>query len=997
MKTTKYILTLVLAFWSAMGNLYAVEKSYYNSIDGKSGTALREALTTLTYTKHTTDVGYNWTFDGIDIVNGEVLDIYSTCTWTASQQGKNYSDVCDSYNREHLVPQSVFEEKTPQKSDRHHLFLADGKVNQIRSSYPFGETDATNGFSGLNNASKALGQFGVAASGYTGNVYEPDDQYKGDIARAVLYMVIRYATSDVCKTYGGSANAYPVTTWSNAMFSNSLNTNYGLSDKAKAVFLAWHRADPVSAKEVARNNGVEAKQGNRNPFIDLPDLVEYLWGNHAGETVNLSGLTIATGGGSVPTPYELTLNRHGVTQTLTCTGTYTLPTASTEEDACDGWEFKGWTTSSDYNSTTAPTYTTSVSSASTLYAVYGNTSPSAPSRAKMAENTVASVTFSDANSDGSSEINNSIANNVSSSTGISSYSGSKVYAGTTGIKLGASKSAGSITIELSSAANVKSVVVNAKQYSSDTGTLSVTAGSTAIGSAQSPPASTGNLTFTAETAVANTTTITVSTSAKRAYIKSITVIAETTGGGGSTTTYKTSPDCGSLHTITLSNSGVVTGGDFMANVSSAYTGATITLTADPDPGYEFDSWSVTKQGGGSVTVTSNQFTMPDANVTVSATFNALTRYNIRFFNNGSQIGSTQSVYDGGTPNIPADPEGCDGYTFVGWYTSSLATNNTTSHTWVTDFTVRAAQDYYAVFAHTEGGGGSSNGSQTFTFSSIASANSWENGVAYTTVEIAPVTIEAEGGGNNGKWYTSSNGSWRMYSGGTVNISVESGSVTSVTSSPTCTFTILNGNASFSPSARTDFTSITVNYTASGGGTTYYTSTTSCASACTTLATPEVTATPGNGQITLTWPAVADADHYTVTISSGAGYTTECGTAARIGEVTGTTTKTCVITGLTNGLEYTTTVVANATSATCDSEEDTDTATPQDCTPWADPTLSWNRYSLNTTTATTATLTVTGTTHGTLSFESSNTDVLTVDSSTGAVTAVGAGSATVTAH
>lgn len=435
----------------------------------------------------------------------------------------------------------------------------------------------------------------------------------------------------------------------------------------------------------------------------------------------------------------------------------------------------------------------------------------------------------------------------------------------------------------------------------------------------------------------------------------------------------------------------------MANVSSAYPGATITLTADPDPGYEFGSWSVTKQGGGSVPVTSNQFTMPDANVTVSATFNALTRYNIRFFNNGSQIGSTQSVYVGGTPNIPADPEGCDGYTFVGWYTSSLATNNTTSYTWVTDFTVSDAQDYYAVFAHTEGGGGSSNGSQTFTFSSIASANSWENGVAYTTVEIAPVTIEAEGGGNNGKWYTSSNGSWRMYSGGTVNISVESGSVTSVTSSPTCTFTISNGNASFSPSARTDFTSITVNYTASGGGTTYYTSTTSCASACTTLATPEVTATPGNGQITLTWSAVEDADHYTVTISSGVGYTTECGSAASIGEVTGTTTKTCVITGLTNGLTYTTNVVANATSSTCDSDADTDTATPQDCNPWDDPTLSWNKYSLNTSDNKTATKTLTGTTHGTLSFTSSDESVLKVDGSTGEVTAQGAGEATVTAH
>lgn len=992
MKTTKYILTLVLAFWSAMGNLYAVEKSYYNSLDGKSGTALREALTTLTYTKHTTDVGYNWTFDGIDIVNGEVLDIYSTCTWTASQQGKNYTDICDSYNREHLVPQSVFEEKTPQRSDRHHLFLADGKVNQIRSSYPFGETNATNGFSGLSNANKALGQFGVATSGYTGNVYEPADEYKGDVARAVLYMVIRYATSDVCKTYGGSANAYPVTTWSNAMFSSSLSTNYGLSDKAKAVFLAWHRADPVSAKEVARNNGVEAKQGNRNPFIDLPDLVEYLWGNHAGETVNLSGLTIATGGGSVPTPYELTLNRHGVTQTLTCTGTYYLPTD--EEKACDGWEFKGWTTSSSYSSTTAPTYTTSVSSAATLYAVYGNTSSSAPIRKALGKATSISVgdqvvfVCEDAGKEMTSISTTSTKYGIGTaytttpagtfafdvvagySTGTVAFkNGSNYLYWTSGNSLNvngtlSNNTSWNVTIDNSGNATIKNANDNTRQIVWNSGSPRfATYSSPSIGSSY----------------------------------YAIQLYKNSSGGGGSTTTYTTSPDCGSLSTITLSNSGVVTGGDFMANVSSAYPGAIITLTADPDPGYEFGSWSVTKQGGGSVTVTNNQFTMPDANVTVSATFNALTRYNIRFFNNGSQIGSTQSVYVGGTPNIPADPEGCDGYTFVGWYTASLATNNTTSHTWVTDFTVSAAKDYYAVFAHTEGGGGSSNGSQTFTFSSIASANSWENGVAYTSIEIAPVTITANGGGNNGKWYTSGDGSWRMYSGGTVNISVASGSVTSVTSSPTCTFTISNGNASFSPSARTDFTSITVNYTASGSGTTYYTSTTSCASACTTLATPEVTATPGNGQITLTWPAVEDAVHYTVTIGKGAGYTTECGSAASIGEVTGTTTKTCVITGLTNGLEYTTTVVANATSATCDSEEDTDTATPQDCTPWADPTLSWNKYSLNTTTNKTATKTLSGTTHGTLSFESSNTDVLTVDGSTGAVTAVGAGEATVTAH
>ena len=1036
MKTTKYILTLVLAFWSAMGNLYAVDKSYYNSIDGKSGTALREALTTLTYTKHTTDVGYNWTFDGIDIVNGEVLDIYSTCTWTASQQGKNYTDICDSYNREHLVPQSVFEEKTPQRSDRHHLFLADGKVNQIRSSYPFGETDATNGFSGLSNANKALGQFGVAASGYTGNVYEPADEYKGDIARAVLYMVIRYATSDVCKTYGGSANAYPVTTWSNAMFSSSLSTNYGLSDKAKAVFLDWHRNDPVSAKEVARNNGVEAKQGNRNPFIDLPDLVEYLWGNHAGETVNLSGLTIATGGGSVPTPYELTLNRHGVTQTLTCTGTYTLPTALTEEDACDGWEFKGWTTGSDYNNTTAPTYTTSVSSASTLYAVYGNTTSSAPIRRSPAAvgTTLWAETWTGATTATSGS--NSATPSANYGKGTTVYnSGSVTYTQSANTVYVRNENTGGGTApELLLSSGKTWTISNIPTgeateltltYSSNNTKSSVTCsttGASITGSSKS---------YTITTGGASTITLVFGCSGNtRIDDVSLTVKTAGTGGGSTTTTYKTSPDCGSLRTITLSNSGVVTGGDFMANVSSAYPGAIITLTADPDPGYEFGSWSVTKQGGGSVTVTNNQFTMPDANVTVSATFNALTRYNIRFFNNGSQIGSTQSVYVGGTPNIPADPEGCDGYTFVGWYTSSLATNNTTSHTWVTDFTVRAAQDYYAVFAHTEGGGGSGPVTETYGFETADNATNWvidgvEAGDTYKKTGSKSGKIARASAGNstiafkNKVKVTSfsyqflrqtTNNNYNVY----IETSTDNSSWTAVETYAMSSYSsketwyanshTFDGKTElyvrfkcYTSTAIRWVDDISITYSGGSSGTTYYTSTTSCASACTTLATPVVTATPGNGQITLTWPAVADADHYTVTISSGAGYTTECGSAASIGEVTGTTTKTCVISGLTNGLEYTTTVVANATSATCDSEADTDTATPQDCTPWADPTLSWNRYSLNTTTATTATKTLSGTTHGTLSFESSNTEVLTVNETSGAVTAVGAGEATVTAH
>lgn len=283
-KTLITFFALILA-----AQIWSVDRQYYATLEGKSGDALRQAITAIVYQHHTNDAGYNWNFQNIDIVDGVVLDMYSTCVWTSSQQGKNYNGICDGYNREHTVPQNVFNEKYPQKSDRHHLFLTDGKVNGVRSNYPFGETDVTTGFSGLSNADKALGKFGTASSGYTGNVYEPDDMYKGDIARAVLYMVVRYATTNECRKYNGTSNSYPVTTWTNnLMFNGDLSVNYGLSDAAVTFFVKWHRADKVSLKEINRNNGVETLQGNRNPFVDFPILMEYLWGNKKNETFYLA-------------------------------------------------------------------------------------------------------------------------------------------------------------------------------------------------------------------------------------------------------------------------------------------------------------------------------------------------------------------------------------------------------------------------------------------------------------------------------------------------------------------------------------------------------------------------------------------------------------------------------------------------------------------------------------------------------------------------------------
>lgn len=275
MKHTPKILTLFGALLISI-SVWAVDASYYTSLNDKSGSDLRTALTSLTTSKHTTQLGYDWTFDGIDIVNGTLEDIYSTCNWSTTgsdQCSGGYSSVCDCYNREHVVPQSLFNEVSPQRGDRHHLFLTDGKVNNQRANYPFGECS-----SGESAGTNALGKLGTSTfTGYTsiGKVFEPDDQYKGDIARAIMYMAIRYAT----------VSSYPVTSWSgNAMFSGSLSTNYGLSAYSVALLMKWHRQDPVSQKEITRNNGVADKQGNRNPFIDYPCLAEYLWGNKAGET-----------------------------------------------------------------------------------------------------------------------------------------------------------------------------------------------------------------------------------------------------------------------------------------------------------------------------------------------------------------------------------------------------------------------------------------------------------------------------------------------------------------------------------------------------------------------------------------------------------------------------------------------------------------------------------------------------------------------------------------
>ncbi|MCH5325917.1 MAG: endonuclease [Duncaniella sp.] len=240
---------------------------YYSTCEGKKGAELLSALCNKISTH--TNVGYDglWNvYTTSDVrANGRVWDMYSTKEWVVGQQHcGNYSNVGDCINREHSMPQSWFNEGSPMKSDAFHIYPTDGKVNGQRSNYPYGECAGGTTLAS-NNGVKALGRLGKSTfAGYSGTVFEPDDEYKGDFARSYFYMAACYNNkiSD-WKSDMLAGNSYPVfTQW-------TIN-----------LLLKWHRQDPVSPKEINRNEAVYAHQHNRNPFIDHPEMAEHIWGNN---------------------------------------------------------------------------------------------------------------------------------------------------------------------------------------------------------------------------------------------------------------------------------------------------------------------------------------------------------------------------------------------------------------------------------------------------------------------------------------------------------------------------------------------------------------------------------------------------------------------------------------------------------------------------------------------------------------------------------------------
>lgn len=213
--------------------------------------------------------------------DGSLLDIYSEnpsgidpYSYTStSQQCGQYSSEGDCYNREHLIPQSYFENYVadPMKNDPFFVFPSDGKVNGDRNNFPFGKVGNAS-YTSQNGSKRGNGFNSGYAQGYSGIVFEPIDEFKGDVARAFLYFATRY--EDSMNNFYTTANAS--TCQAKNMFDGS--TGRVFTNPFIDIIVKWHTDDPVSAKEIATNNDIYYNhQNNRNPYIDHPEYVGVIW------------------------------------------------------------------------------------------------------------------------------------------------------------------------------------------------------------------------------------------------------------------------------------------------------------------------------------------------------------------------------------------------------------------------------------------------------------------------------------------------------------------------------------------------------------------------------------------------------------------------------------------------------------------------------------------------------------------------------------------------
>lgn len=264
-------LAAVSILWGAASADYS--PGYYDSMEGLKRDALKAAAKECVK-DHWMLVYYDlptyWQYSDVypELVDGcrRWWEMYSDEVYLIrpGQTAKSSFSAC-RMQREHSVPKSWWKsgnsvDYTPCYSDMWNLYPSDAAANQAKSNYPLGETDTKLRF---DNGVTRVGEPAPGFGGGCAFVFEPDDEYKGDFARSFFYVATVYDDLPWSTRYGYmfASNPWPT-----------------LKSWAYTMLLRWAAEDPVSQKEILRNDAVEKSQGNRNPFVDFPELAEYIWG-----------------------------------------------------------------------------------------------------------------------------------------------------------------------------------------------------------------------------------------------------------------------------------------------------------------------------------------------------------------------------------------------------------------------------------------------------------------------------------------------------------------------------------------------------------------------------------------------------------------------------------------------------------------------------------------------------------------------------------------------
>lgn len=281
-------ITLIIGILTAGITFGQIPPGYYDGTSGLTGYALKSKLNEI-ISNGALDLGYGSGTGGLWLTyqtsdrdyfyenNGTILDMYSEIPsgpdayeyiWGQASvggnqcgNGANHENSC--YNREHTLPKTYFggQNAVPMANDAHFVIPSDYYVNSMRSNYPYGEISNPTWTS--TNGTK-IGS--CSFPGYGGTVFEPINEFKGDIARMQLFFVTRYEDR--------LASFVPYQTASSPLDGT---VDRGFKQWYINLLLKWAAQDPVSPREIARNNAVYARQKNRNPFIDHPEWINMIW------------------------------------------------------------------------------------------------------------------------------------------------------------------------------------------------------------------------------------------------------------------------------------------------------------------------------------------------------------------------------------------------------------------------------------------------------------------------------------------------------------------------------------------------------------------------------------------------------------------------------------------------------------------------------------------------------------------------------------------------